>query len=53
MARVRILPEIRMECPFEMMRLHSLDKLTLPQAQEDKPYVAHTRDLGMLSITPV
>ncbi|XP_047498018.1 protein cereblon-like isoform X1 [Penaeus chinensis] len=44
-ARVKILPEIRMECPFEMVRLRSLDKLTLPRPQEDKPYVAHSREL--------
>lgn len=45
-ARVQILPEIRMGNPFEMMRLQSLDKLTLPHPQEASVHVAQTRDLA-------
>lgn len=45
-ARVQILPEIRMGNPFEMMRLQSLDKLTLPQPLEANAHVAQARDLG-------
>ncbi|KAK3860489.1 hypothetical protein Pcinc_029018 [Petrolisthes cinctipes] len=45
-AEVKILPEIRMGDPLEMMRLRSLDKLTLPHPQEAGAQVAHARHLA-------
>ncbi|KAK7072706.1 hypothetical protein SK128_017287 [Halocaridina rubra] len=45
-ARVQILPEIRMECPFQMMRLQSLDKMTLSHPQEETILLARTRNLS-------
>lgn len=44
-AKVQILPEIQMGNPFEMMRLQSLDKLTLPDPKESATRVAMLRDL--------
>lgn len=50
MAEVKILPEIRMGDPFEMMRLRSLDKLILPSPQEVGAQVANARPLGKIII---
>lgn len=47
-ARVQILPEIRMGNPFEMMRLQSLDKLTLPHPPEANAHIAQARDLALV-----
>ncbi|KAG0728471.1 Protein cereblon [Chionoecetes opilio] len=44
-AKVQILPEIQMGSPFEMMRLRSLDKLTLPSHEDATERRAHKRDL--------
>lgn len=45
-AKVQILPEIQMSNPFEMMRLQSLDKLSLPDSKEVTSHEAVQRDLS-------
>lgn len=50
-ARVQILPEIRMENPFDLMRLQCLDKMALSDPYEESSYVAHTRNLADVRTT--